>query len=85
MQFMVLSICTKQGLGGCATSKRCKFTFARCLSELQIFWHELNCPRNGRERKSWGNAPEIEKRQMIGSEECAGFSAAFQFLRNTGT
>ena len=20
--------------------------------------HELNCPRNGRERKSWGNAPE---------------------------
>jgi len=52
------------------------------LSELQIFWHELNCPRNGRERKSWGNAPEmlkgrkswgnapeIEKRQMIDSEE----------------
>jgi hypothetical protein len=27
------------------------------------------CPRNERGQKSWGNAPEKEKRQMIGSEE----------------
>ena len=33
-------------------------SWKRCLSELQIFWHELNCPRNGRVRESWGNAPE---------------------------
>ena len=27
------------------------------------------CPRNVNGRKNWGNAPEIKKRQMIGSEE----------------
>jgi len=27
------------------------------------------CPRKVNGRKSWGNAPEKEKRQMIGSEE----------------
>ena len=44
------------------------------------------CSRNVKGQKSWGNAPEIEKRQMIGSEESMRrLSAAFHFLRNTGT
>ncbi len=40
------------------------------------------CPRNVKGQKSWGNAPEIEKRQMIGNEEeNAPVSADFQFFR----
>ena len=34
------------GLGGYATSKQANFTFARCLSGLHIFWHELKWPQN---------------------------------------
>ena len=40
------------------------------------------CPRNVKGVKSWGNAPEIEKRQMIGNEEeYAPVVRRFSFLQ----
>ncbi len=56
----------------------------RCLSELQIFWHELNCPRNGRVREGWGNAPEMEECGKAGAmpQKCEWAEKLGQCPRN---